>query len=131
MAKDVAEVLGYASPKDAISAHCKCAKMLKSGESPLLDIPSRGLTIIPERDIYRLVMKSKLPSAEKFEEWVLQPIARMLKTPGLTCLQAVTCIVSAPAWMVSPCRMSKAAEVWRLYSTGLLPPSLVGGGRNL
>lgn len=85
----------------------------------------------PWFDIYRLVMKSKLPSAEKFEEWVLQPIAWIDNTPGLTCLQAVTCIVSAPAWMVSPCRMSKAAEVWRLYSTGLLPPSLVGGGRNL
>jgi len=26
------------------------------------------MTIIPERDIYRLVMKSKLPAAERFEE---------------------------------------------------------------
>lgn len=27
--------------------------------------------IIPERDVYRLIMRSKLPNAEQFEEWVV------------------------------------------------------------
>jgi len=65
VAKDVAEVLGYASPKDAVSAHCKGAAKHR--------LPTKGgnqeVTIVPERDVYRLIMKSKLPSAEKFEEW--------------------------------------------------------------
>lgn len=29
---------------------------------------AQDMTIIPERDVYRLVMRSKLPAAERFEE---------------------------------------------------------------
>ena len=61
-AKDVAELLGYAKPENAISAHCKATTTtLKQGGG--------FLTIIPERDLYRLVMRSKLPAAAAFEEW--------------------------------------------------------------
>jgi len=52
--KDVAEALGYADPDKAIRTHCK-------GVSETL-IPSPGgpqtMTIIPERDVYRLIMRS-------------------------------------------------------------------------
>lgn len=71
MAKDVAEVLGYADTDKAIRTHCKCSKLFKPAEMAGMEIPPRGVACIPERDIYRLVMKSKLPSAEKFEEWVV------------------------------------------------------------
>jgi len=61
----VAEVLGYARARDAIAQHCKHPEVLKSGESPLLTSSPYGITIIPERDVYRLVMRSKLPAAER------------------------------------------------------------------
>ena len=63
--KDIAEILGYKDTAYAISNHCKGV-----GE---ISLPSKGgnqmMKIIPERDLYRLIMRSKLPNAEKFEEW--------------------------------------------------------------
>ncbi len=70
MARDVAELLGYAKPRNAVAEHCKGAL--------IQGIPTQGgvqqMTIIPERDVYRLVMRSKLPSAERFEEWVVSEV---------------------------------------------------------
>ncbi|MGL5093732.1 MAG: BRO-N domain-containing protein [Aeromonas sobria] len=34
----------------------------------------RHLSVIPERDVYRLIMRSKLESAERFEEWVVSDV---------------------------------------------------------
>lgn len=68
--KDVAMALGYKSPKDAISAHCKGAVKHRlptsSGE--------QDMTFIPESDLYRLVFGSKLPTAEKFTDWVTETV---------------------------------------------------------
>lgn len=63
--------MGYTDTNDAIRKHCKYPELHKAGEMPGLGISNRGMHIIPERDIYRLVMRSKLPSAMKFEEWVV------------------------------------------------------------
>lgn len=67
VAKDIAEILGYKDTSYAISTHCKGVE-----ESP---IPSNGglqsMKIINERNVYRLIMKSTLPKAEEFEEWVV------------------------------------------------------------
>lgn len=76
--KDVAEVLGYARPTKAIQDHCK--GVLKQ------DIHSAGgiqaYSIIPERDVYRLIMRSKLPAAEKFEEWVVGTVLPTIRKTG-------------------------------------------------
>lgn len=78
VAKDVAELLGYAKPRNAIAAHCKGA--LNQG------IPTDGgiqeMSIIPERDVYRLIMKSKLPAAEQFEEWVVGTVLPSIRKNG-------------------------------------------------
>lgn len=78
IAKDIAVVLGYANPRKAISDHCKAAN-----KKPL---PTAGgiqdVTIIPERDIYRLVMRSRLPAAEKFEEWVVSEVLPSIRKTG-------------------------------------------------
>lgn len=70
VANDVARALGYVETAKAIRTHCK-------GVSEM-DIPSKGgiqcMKIIPEGDIYRLVVRSKLPSAEKFESWVFDEV---------------------------------------------------------
>ena len=69
MASDVAKVLGYAIPSKAVNTHCKSPRILKASE--MEGLPTRGMTIIPERDVYRLIMRSHLPRAEAFEEWVV------------------------------------------------------------
>ena len=76
--KEVAEKLGYSNPHKAIRDHCK-------GVSETFT-PSKGgmqtVKIIPERDVYRLVMRSKLPTAEKFEEFVVSEILPSIRKTG-------------------------------------------------
>lgn len=40
------------------------------------------MTLIPEGDVYRLIMKSKLPSAEKFESWVFDEVLPTIRKTG-------------------------------------------------
>lgn len=75
---DVAKALGYRSPKDAISAHCKGAVKHR--------LPTSGGTqeikFIPEGDVYRLVAHSRLPSAEKFESWIFDEVLPSIRRTG-------------------------------------------------
>lgn len=82
VAKDIAEILGYANPSRTINDHCKAAQILKSTDSVVLDVPPRGLQIIPERDVYRLIMRSNLPSAEEFEDKVVSEILPSIRKTG-------------------------------------------------
>ena len=74
-ATQCAKILGYARPADAISAHCKGVCVLPT--------PSAGgvkkTKFIPECDLYRLIVSSKLPKAEEFERWVLCAAAHIQK----------------------------------------------------
>ncbi|MEL0623792.1 phage antirepressor [Marinomonas arenicola] len=78
VAKDVAELLGYAKPRNAISSHCKGA--LKQGLPT--SFGTQEMQIIPERDVYRLVMRSKMPEAEAFEEWVVGEVLPSIRKKG-------------------------------------------------
>jgi len=40
------------------------------------------MTIFPERDMYRLVMRSKLPTAECFEEWGVGEVLPSIRKNG-------------------------------------------------
>ena len=82
MAKDVAECLGFTHPQSAIIDHCNHAKVLKGGETPLLTSSPRGINIIPESDVYRLVMRSKLPAAEQFQTWVCEEVLPSIRKTG-------------------------------------------------
>jgi anti-repressor protein len=79
---EVALILGYADPTDAIKRHCKYAKILKAGEKPEWRIPPRGFLIIPESDVYRLVMRSQLREAEKFQDWVVEVVLPQIRKTG-------------------------------------------------
>jgi prophage antirepressor-like protein len=79
VAKDVADALGYANPQKAIRDHCKGARPVGVNESFTLDPQT---TIIPERDLYRLVMRSKLPAAERFEDWVVGDVLPAIRKTG-------------------------------------------------
>ncbi|MGI9501870.1 MAG: BRO-N domain-containing protein [Geminicoccaceae bacterium] len=77
-AKAVAELLGYTNPQEAVRTHCKGVSEIRT--------PSPGgpqLTkIISERDVYRLIMRSKLPAAQRFEDWVVGEILPTIRRTG-------------------------------------------------
>ena len=75
---DVAKALGYSETAKAIRTHCK-------GVSEM-DIPTNGgvqtMKMITAGDIYRLVIKSQLPQAEKFESWVFDNVLPSIRKNG-------------------------------------------------
>jgi prophage antirepressor-like protein len=86
--RDVAAALGYAKPEGAISSHCKHAKSFASldlGETPCFSGATYNMLMIPERDVFRLIMKSTLPGAEKFEEWVVSEVLPSIRKHGNYC----------------------------------------------
>ena len=76
---DVAKALGYAVPKDAISRHCKGALKHRY----LTDGGEQEVKVIPEGDIYRLVIKSQLPKAEEFEHWIFDDVIPTIRKHGM------------------------------------------------
>jgi prophage antirepressor-like protein len=72
VAKTVSEPLAYTNPSDAASDHCKYQKLLNGVNStPLTDSPY-GITIIPESDVFRLIMRSNMLNAERFQDWACE-----------------------------------------------------------
>lgn len=75
VASDVARALGYAKPENAIGRHCKNA----------VTTPKQGggfFSVIREPDVYRLIVKSRLPSAERFEAWVFEEVLPAIRKTG-------------------------------------------------
>lgn len=81
VASDVAKALGYKRPNDAISQHCKYTVKHRIPH-PQNKTKTLEVNIIPEGDVYRLIIKSKLPSAQKFEEWVMDEVLPQIRKTG-------------------------------------------------
>lgn len=79
VANEVAEKLGYTNPSKATKDHCKHSVMWWGNDS--LGRPQR-FKVIPESDLYRLIIKSKLPSAERFETWVMEEVLPSIRKTG-------------------------------------------------
>lgn len=75
---DVAKALGYSNPRDAVSRHCKGVVKRDTPTSSGI----QSMSYINEGDLYRLIMKSKLPSAEKFESWVMDEVLPTIRKTG-------------------------------------------------
>ena len=76
---DVARALGYSNPRDALSRHCKgVVKRDTPTESGIQE-----MSFIPEPDLYRLVFSSKLPTAEKFTDWVTSEVLPTIRRHGM------------------------------------------------
>ena len=78
VASDVAAALGYANPRKAVSDHCKGVTKRDTPTSSGV----QSMSYIGEGDLYRLIMKSKLPSAEKFESWVMDEVLPSIRITG-------------------------------------------------
>lgn len=84
VASDVARVLGYVNPQEATREHCKKVnKITQPSESlPSVNCPPVYFNIIPESDVYRLVMRSNLTSAERFQDWVCEEVLPAIRKRG-------------------------------------------------
>lgn len=80
VASDVAKMLGYSKPANAIATHCRYA--LKQGIPHPQGKGTLEVNIIPEGDVYRLITHSKLPAAEKFESWVFDEVLPSIRKTG-------------------------------------------------
>ena len=79
VANDVAKALGYKNPTDAVNT--KCMNIVKH-EVENSRGQMRMTNIIPEGDIYRLIIGSKLPNAEKFERWIFDEVLPSIRKHG-------------------------------------------------
>lgn len=80
-AKEVAIILGYKDPLKAISTHCKekgwvIRPVLSNGGK-------QDKKFIDEGNLYRLIVKSKLPQAEKFEKWIFEEVLPTIRKTGM------------------------------------------------
>ena len=78
VATDVATTLGYTNPRKAVNDHCKGVTKRDTPTSSGV----QSMSYINEGDLYRLIMKSKLPSAEKFERWVMDEVLPSIRKTG-------------------------------------------------
>lgn len=78
---DVAKALGYTNPSKALNDHCR-GDLTK--RYPIVDALGRTqeAIFIPESDLYRLVFSSKLPTAEKFTDWVTKEVLPSIRKTG-------------------------------------------------
>ena len=79
--KDVATALGYKDTVNALKSHVRDNH--KKGWQ--ITTPSRGIqtmTLIDEAGLYSLIMRSKLPAAEDFQEWVTSEVLPSIRKTG-------------------------------------------------
>lgn len=80
-AKDVATALGYSDTADAIQRHCKSGKKVFYPHGN--GIGGTNMVYIPEKDVYRLIMRSNLPNAEQFQDWVYDEVLPSIRKHGI------------------------------------------------
>jgi len=85
VANDVANVLGYANQRDALSKHVDDEDKitLTSQNATLENIPNRGLSAINESGLYSLILSSKLPQAKDFKRWVTSEVLPTIRKHGM------------------------------------------------
>ena len=82
--KDVAEILGYTNPNEAIQDHIDEEDKLNSKTllSFELDLGQRGGWLINESGLYSLILSSKLPTAKQFKRWVTAEVIPSIRKHG-------------------------------------------------
>ena len=79
--KDVAEILGYAEPRSAVS------KKVDNSDRGVaeMETPSgkQEMTIINESGLYALIFGSKLESAKRFKHWVTSEVLPSIRKHGM------------------------------------------------
>ncbi len=84
VAKDVAVTLGYTNHNKAVIDHCKYSKPWKELKGYNDSLPLQpALKLIPESDLYRLIMRSDMEEAERFQDWVCEEVLPTIRKTGV------------------------------------------------
>ena len=80
VARDVATALGYTNTRRAVKMHCP-RRCPVGGSGTDLPLDPKTL-LIPDSDVYRLATRSHLPSAARFEKWVMEEVLPSIRKTG-------------------------------------------------
>ena len=80
--KDVADILGYSKPRNAIALHVDEDDALKWGVMDELG-RKQETTIINESGLYSLILSSRLPQAKEFKRWVTSEVLPTIRKNGM------------------------------------------------
>jgi len=79
--KDVAAALGYKNTKDALARHCRKDVAVFCDLTDSLGRKQQA-KFINEGNLYRLIIRSKLSTSEKFEKWVFDEVLPQIHKTG-------------------------------------------------
>lgn len=82
---DVAKCLGYLRPADAVTRHCKKegVRVFKTPTKNQHDATvMQDIKFVNEGNVYRLIIRSQLPSAERFETWLFDEVVPSIRQKG-------------------------------------------------
>lgn len=106
-ASDVAKALGYTNAPDAVSRHCRA---IVKRDTPISG-KIQEINFIPESDLYRLVFSSKLPTAEKFTDWVTSEVLPSIRKHGAYMTpETLQAAILNPDTMIQLCQQLKGEQ---------------------
>ena len=79
--KDAAIALGYSNPRDALAKHVP--DKFKRVSQIATPSGAQNMTLINEAGLYKLIMRSKLPNAEKFSDWCCGEVLPSIRKTGM------------------------------------------------
>ncbi len=79
-ATDVCDALGYQNSRPTIQKHCK-EKGVSKRYTPT-ESGNQEMTFINEPNLYRLIIKSRKPEAERFEVWLMEEVLPSIRKTG-------------------------------------------------
>lgn len=108
--KDVAQVLGYAKPLNAIATHVEEDDSLKQGLTDALG-RTQDTILINESGLYSLILSSKLPTAKEFKRWVTSEVLPSIRKHGTYMTpETLQAAILNPDTMIQLCQQLKAEQ---------------------
>lgn len=86
VAKDICDALGYGNSREALSKHVRekwKADVTIRDTSSNGTIQNRNIQSINEAGLFALVMKSKMPKAVEFQDWVCEEVLPSIRKHGM------------------------------------------------
>ena len=88
---EVATILGYSNPRDAVTRHCdedgvvfsdvRVVTGIRKDNSKAFKVVTKKF--IDEGNLYRLIIRSKLPTAKRLEKWVMEEVLPSIRKDGV------------------------------------------------
>ena len=117
-----AKILGYANPRKAILDHCKEDGVTKRDVIDTLG-RTQSAKFINEGNLYRLIIHSKLPAAERFEKWVFDEVLPSIRRTGGYGQVDVTAIIMQTATAVCTEMVKQLTPLFQSMTCAPAPPA--------